>query len=176
MTAPSAVLQGAMFPLAELRDTDRSVVNPLLIAWEHKMGPIRRPPEYGEWCHVLLHEGRPIALAVASTLVRTHVAGFAGRLTRESTVELSRICAARPGLCRAMLRLWRELVFPSLPFRFAISYSARKYHTGELYRFDGWRYLGRSRSGTDRRTNRDGFDRHIWGWGVPADWTMEDGA
>lgn len=165
-----------MFPLAELRDTDRSVVNPLLVEWGHKMGPISRPPEYGEWCHVLLHEGRPVALTVASTLIRESVAGFAERLTRENTVELSRVCAARPGLCRAMLRLWRELVFPALAFPFAISYSATKYHRGDLYRFDGWRYLGDSRSGTDQRTQRKGYDRHIWGWSVPADWTMERAA
>lgn len=99
----------ALFPLCTLETIELSDANALLTRWAHKMGPILRPAEYGQWQHALLHEGRPVALAVASRLIRANVGGGLDHLTRENTCELSRLCAERSGLCRVMLRL-REKV------------------------------------------------------------------
>lgn len=153
------------FPRATLEDFDRDQANALLIAWGHKMGPIRRPPEYGFWAQQLVHEGNPVAVMVAAALVREHVGGGLAHLTRANTIELARVCAARAGLCRVAVRLWRELVFPSLGKPFAISYQDSAEHRGDLYRFDGWVRLAQVRaSGTDHRTGRKGRPRVIWGW------------
>lgn len=154
-----------LFPRATLEDCDMAQANTLLLAWHHKMGPIRRPPEYGFWAQQLLHEGKPVALMVAAALVRERVGGGLSHLSRANTIELARVCAARPGLCRVAVRLWRELVFPSLGKPYAISYQDSAEHRGDLYRFDGWVRLAQVRaSGTDHRSGRKGRPRVIWGW------------
>ena len=83
---------------------------------------------------------------------------------REECCELSRLCCERPDLCRVVLRLWREFVFPATGKHWAISYQDAVAHTGNLYRFDGWVRLGKSRSGTDQRSGRRGRNKVIWGW------------
>jgi len=152
-------------PIAQLLEISHEEANHQLVAFGHRMGGLRRPPEYGLWCHALVSDCRVIAVTAASTLIRDHVGGGLSHLTRLNTVELSRLCAARPGLCRPMLRLWRELVFPTLGYANAISYQDSVMHTGNVYRFDGWaRSPRRSRSGTDARTNTKGRDKWIWVW------------
>lgn len=141
---------------------DLSEANSLLIQWGHKMGPLRRGNQ-GGWCHALSHEGRPVALTTASYLISPRVGG-AHHLTRENTLELSRLCAERSGLCRVALRLWREFVFQSLPFEWAMSYQDADLHNGNTYRFDGWKMVGASRSGTDTRSGRPGRNKRIWTW------------
>ncbi len=80
-------------------------------------------------------------------------------------VELSRICAARPHLNRAILRLWRESVFALLPHVYAISYQDAVLHSGDLYRFDGWQCIVQSaRSGTDARSGKKGRRKRVWLW------------
>jgi hypothetical protein len=71
MSAPS------MFPLATLQSCSVDEANALLIAWQHRMGPISRPMDGGEEAHVLLHLGEPIAVTVHSTLIREGVGGGA---------------------------------------------------------------------------------------------------
>lgn len=78
------------------------------------------------------------------------------------TVELSRLCSSSPHLCRVTLRLWREAVFRKLKKPYAISYQDAKLHTGNTYRFDGWRKIGTSRSGPDTRSGRKGRSKVIW--------------
>lgn len=85
-------------------------------------------------------------------------------LTRENTCELSRLCAERPHLCRVALRLWREFVFPQLGYRYVISYQDADMHSGNTYRFDGWKRAGFSSSGTDTRSGRRGRRKWIWVW------------
>ncbi|WP_292644716.1 hypothetical protein [Mesorhizobium sp.] len=57
-------------------------------------------------------------------------------------IELSRLCAARPDLSRAMFRMWRAFAFPTLcqecGFVWAVTYQDVAIHAGNLYRFDGW--------------------------------------
>jgi hypothetical protein len=150
-------------PIAHLAAISRAELNVCLVKWGHRMGPWKRP-DYGEWFHALFHNGDLVAVTAAGSLIRDTCAG----LTRIDAVELGRMCAVRPHLCRPMLRLWREFVFPDLcrahSYRWAVSYQDAVMHTGDLYRFDGWVALGRSRSGTDQRTGRKGRDKVIWGF------------
>ena len=69
-----------------------------------------------------------------------------------------------------MLRLWREFVFPAFGAPWAVSYQDEKLHTGNLYRFDGWRVLATSqRSGPDTRSGRAGRSKSVWGWNRDPD-------
>ena len=72
------------------------------------MGEIHRPTR--GWSYGLRHEGRLLAVVATDTLIRERVAG----LTRHDAVELSRLCAAKPDLCRVALRLWRSFAFPAI--------------------------------------------------------------
>jgi hypothetical protein len=154
----------SLFPMVALEPCRLDVANDLLVRWEHRMGPINRPNNDTQ-AHQLLHEGEPVGIVTTSWLVREWVGGGLTHLTRENTVELSRLCAARPGLCRVLLRLWREFVFPVLPYAAAISYQDAAQHTGNLYRFDGWKRAALSRAGgTDQRSGRKGRDRWVWVW------------
>jgi antitoxin VapB len=163
-------------PIAAFAECGLDDVNRLLVAWGHRMGPLDRGvTNYGcEGYYALLHHREPIAVATHSTLIRDHAGGGLAHLTRDNTIELSRLCAARPGLCRVMLRLWRELVFPALGLRYALSYQDADLHTGNTYRFDGWkRSLEMSRSGTDARTGKRGRNKWVWYWELPAVASME---
>lgn len=147
-------------PLAHIERIDRYHLNQALVAWQHKMGPWSRPDYSPPVFHGLFHNGNMVAVTATGQLIADTCAG----LRRDEAIELGRVCAARPALCRVMLRMWREFVFPSLDRRWAVSYQDAVAHTGNLYRFDGWVKLGASRSGTDTRGNRKGRSKIIWGW------------
>jgi hypothetical protein len=129
----------------------------------HRMGALERGNESGRH-FALMHNGEPVAVAMASTLIRECVGGGNQHLTRANCMELSRLCAVRPGLCRVALRLWREFVFPGLGVAAAISYQDADLHNGNTYRFDGWERIGFSSSGTDKRSGRKGRRKWIWQW------------
>lgn len=153
------------FPAVRFCQIGRGALNERLLAWGHRMGPVRRPT--GGWSHGLFHDDELVAVVATDTLIRPRVAG----LTRQEAIELSRLCAARPDLSRVALRLWRAFVFPALcqrhGFCWAISYQDAHAHSGNLYRFDGWTRLATSRSGTDSRSGRRGRSKVIWGWRDP---------
>ncbi len=153
-----------MFPLAEFDSIPLVRANELLTLWGHRMGPLLRGNSGSLHCHALFANGDPVALACTSSLIREHVGGGLSHMTRANTVELSRLCAANPWACRVVLRLWRELVFPGLGVAAAISYQDADMHTGNVYRFDGWKREAFSRSGTDQRTGRKGRNKYIWVW------------
>lgn len=150
------------FPTVAFEPISRETLNACLSAWHHKMGEVHRP-SHG-WSHGLRIDDDLVAVVATDTLIRPRVAG----LGRRNAIELSRLCAAKPALCRVALRLWRVFVFPVIARHrgcyWAISYQDAAMHSGNLYRFDGWLRLGRSRSGTDPRTGRRGRDKVIWGW------------
>ena len=152
-----------MPPIAHVQAITLGELNDALRRWEHKMGPWRRPTFRG-WFHGLFHNGQLVAVTAAGDLIRERVAGF----ERAQAIELARLCAATPALCRPMLRLWREFVFPALcavhGWSWAVSYQDAVLHTGGLYRHDGWVRVGRSRSGTDARSGARGRSKVIWGW------------
>lgn len=150
------------FPSVSFEPIDRTELNRCLVAWGHRMGAINRPSS--GWSHGLRHGGELVAVVATDVLIRARVAGF----SRAEAIELSRLCAARPELSRVVLRLWRAFVFPELARRrgclWAISYQDAALHRGDLYRFDGWVRIGRSRSGRDTRSGRVGRRKVIWGW------------
>ena len=153
----------AMFPIVTFTRTTLAQANDLLVAWHHKMGPLHRGNQ-GAVCYVLLSDGQPVAITTASNLIAPHVGGGATWLTRENTIELSRLCAERPSLTRVALRLWREFVFPRGGHQFAISYQDSDIHTGNTYRFDGWSRIAYSHSGRDTRSGRPGRNKWVWQW------------
>ena len=143
-------------------------LNRCLVEWEHKMGPLNRP-RYGEFggAHGLRHEGKLLAVVASERMIAARTCG----LSRDDAFELARVCAARPGLCRVVVRLWREFVFPAMAaagrYTWAISYQDRVQHRGDLYRMDGWVRLGETSSGTDTRGRdgvRKGRRKTVWGW------------
>lgn len=144
-------------------------LNACLSAWGHQMGPFHRPDVGAARFHGLRHDGRLVAVVAADALVTPAVAG----LSRAEAIELARVCAERPDLCRVALRLWREFVFPPIcaarGCAWALSYQDAALHTGNLYRFDGWVQVGRSSSGTDPRRGKKGRRKVIWGWHSDAD-------
>ncbi len=97
-------------PIQHIDTIDLDQLNRCLIAWDHKMGPWTRPAYGGPWLHGMFHHGQLVAVIAAGTLIRERCGGF----RRDEAFELGRVCAARPHLCRPMLRLWRELMFPDL--------------------------------------------------------------
>jgi antitoxin VapB len=157
-------------PLYAFDQIDLAQANALLVRWGHKMGPLERGNVVGVH-YALFEHGEPVAVAMAAPLIRECVGGGNQHLTRDNTIELARLCAARPGLCRVALRLWREGVFPAMrtpggrPYTAAISYQDADLHSGNTYRFDGWVCIGRSSSGADRRSGRKGRNKRIWCWG-----------
>jgi hypothetical protein len=155
-------------PIAHLAQIDRDTLNDALNAWGHKMGPWLRPEFKGEWLHGLYNNGGLVAVVAAAQLITPHITTTAGPLDRAQAFELGRLCAVRPNLCRAMLRLWREFVFPAIcaahGYKWVISYQDAVLHRGDVYRFDGWVEIGRSNSGTDARSGRKGRRKIIWGW------------
>lgn len=152
-------------PIVHLEAIDRDQLNRALVDWHHKMGPWERPLFGREWLHGLHWNGALVGVTAAAPLIRESCAG----LSRDQAMELGRICAGWPGLCRAVLRLWRELLFPALGYEWVVSYQDAVAHSGNLYRFDGWLRLGTSSSGTDPRGDRRGRRKVIWGWARTAE-------
>jgi antitoxin VapB len=151
-----------LLPFVTFQPISLEQANECLSAWGHKMGPCVRGKARGS-SHGLLFEGELVAVTITATLIRDAV-GNAPGLNRGNTVELARLCAARAGLCRVAIRLWREFVFPQLGYRYAISYQDAELHNGNTYRFDGWQRISRSRSGVDSRSGRKGRDKWVWLW------------
>jgi antitoxin VapB len=151
-------------PVISFDAIDKCDLNRCLVAWGHKMGPWNRPDFGSEAFHGLRHHGELIAVTAAARIIPEQTVGF----HRDDTFELGRMCAVRPNLNRVTLRLWREFVFPGMcqahRWTWAISYQDAVLHSGDLYRFDGWVRLGRSKSGTDQRSGRVGRDKVVWGW------------
>lgn len=143
-------------------------LNRCLVAWGHKMGPWNRPDYGNARFHGLRHDGDLVAVTALDQLITAEVQG----LRRDQAIELGRVCAARPGLNRVAVRLWREFVFPAVcrerGVTWAISYQDAVLHSGDLYRFDGWVKLGTSSSGTDARSGAKGRRKVIWGWQLRA--------
>jgi hypothetical protein len=152
-----------MIPLVTFEEITKEEANKLLILWGHKMGPLCRGNQAGLH-YALIHNDKPVALTSQSNLISPVVGGGLNYLTRDNTIELSRLCAERTNLCRVALRLWREFVFPLTDYQYAISYQDADLHNGNIYRFDGWKRVGYSRSGTDTRSGRKGRNKYIWEW------------
>lgn len=142
-------------------------INECLIVWGHRMGPLQRPNFGRGRCYGLRHLGQLVAVAAHDQMIAPETCG----LRRDEALELTRVCAIRPDLCRVIVRLWREFAFPpacrAWRCSWAISYQDNHLHSGNLYRFDGWVRIGATRSGTDQRSAggvRKGRNKTVWGW------------
>ncbi|WP_126975554.1 hypothetical protein [Frigidibacter oleivorans] len=156
-------------PLVHVEAIDRLTLNRLLVEWNHKMGPLERPKFALEANYALYHNGVSVAVIATSETVR-EVVGQTG-LRRDECIELARLCACRPHICRVMLRVWREFIFPPLAAvhrrQVAVSYQDADLHNGQTYRFDGWTMIGRGGGGgRDARSGRLGRDLRIWAWAI----------
>ena len=154
-------------PVVHIERINRDQLNRCLVDWGHRMGPFTRPAYAIDAHYALFHNGAAVAVTSASDTVREVVAQTG--LRRDQCVELARLCAARPHLCRPMLRLWREFIFPALAERhgrqIAVSYQDEALHSGDVYRFDGWAMIGKGGgTGTDNRTGRKGRKLGVWAW------------
>jgi antitoxin VapB len=155
-----------MFPLLTFDAIPLGEANRLLVAWSHKMGPMNRPMGRQDAHALIMHDG-PVAVVCTADLVAETV-GSAPYLNRGNCIELARVCAVSRDWNRVAVRLWRNVVFPLLAAEYAVSYQDAVLHSGDLYRFDGWKKVGFSHSGTDARSGRKGRDKFIWVWPQPA--------
>jgi len=170
-TPTAAPLHGivlpSMFPLVSFDKITLPEANRLLVQFNHKMGPLKRGKQ-GAWCHAMFHQGEPVGVVTASWLISRHLGGCDRKWNRDNVVELSRLAATRSGLCRVVLRSWREFALPAIAeqhgFVAAASYQDTDLHNGNTYRFDGWKKIGKSHSGTDTRSGRPGRNKAIWLW------------
>jgi len=153
-----------ILPICHLAPIELHQANELLTLWLHKMGPLLRGNSGALHVHALFVHNQPVALATTSSLICARVGGGLGHITRDNGVELSRLCASEPWACRVMLRLWRETIFPATGKRYAISYQDSDIHTGNTYRFDGWKREAWARGTPDLRSGRKGRNRYIWVW------------
>lgn len=153
-----------MFPMVRFDPISIGVANDGLVAWAHKMGPLNRPFQSLDLGHGLFHGDDLVACTTTSTLMNRNIGGGLTHITRANALELSRLCAVRPGLCRVALRLWREFVFPGLGVPIVISYQDADLHNGNTYRFDGWERLAYCRGTPDRRSGREARNKYVWAW------------
>lgn len=77
-----------IFPAVRFCQIGRGALNERLLAWGHRMGPVRRPT--GGWSHGLFHDDELVAVVATDSLIRPRVAG----LTRQEAIELSRALPA----------------------------------------------------------------------------------
>lgn len=128
-------LRLASVPVCGLVPVSMAEANALLSEWGHYLGPCHRPFRSEGW--VLDVAGRPVSVAVTSSIVSETVCGYG----KQDVVELARLCSLERWATRVTLRLWREVAAPRyLPWtpRAAVAYSQNGRHDGTLYRFDGW--------------------------------------
>lgn len=116
--------------------------------WGHWLGGCARP--FGRNSFGLRFGKKLVAVAVSASTAGTRCGGY----SRYEVVELARLCADPEfrSYTRVALRLWRETA-PRVwadhywPVKACVSYSNALRHTGDIYRFDGWRKIGNVRGG-----------------------------
>jgi hypothetical protein len=159
-------------PLGGFYSLDPDEVNRYLVEWGHKLGPCNRPFRQEGWG--LFVNGRPVSVAMSASIVNGPVDVY----QRNQVVELARLCSSERWANRVMLRFWREVCGPlwaCWPVAAAVSYSQNAHHTGNLYRFDGWRKVsdncGSSGGGSWSRkryaTDAAHGKKSLWIWDYP---------
>ena len=170
MTAP-AQLALVHAPIVGLVPYTIADANRLLERWEHKLGICARP--FRQEAFALELDGKPLAVAISASVVSDHVAGY----KRNEVVELARLGRTpdAPWVLRVMLRLWRAVCAPRWscwPVKAAVSYHKQAWHSGDIYRFDGWEKAsencGSSGGGAWSRPRYAGDAAHgrktLWVW------------
>ncbi len=160
-----------LFPLVAFEITADCEVDQLLVDWGHWLGGCNRP--FGRQSFRLVVGGRGIvAVAVSASTVNKTCGGF----DRKDVIELARLCSkpSEEWATRVMLRLWREVapkVWPYWVARALVSYSNSVRHTGNIYRFDGWRKVGEVPGGVagGNWTRGKRYDpKAVWVWDLKS--------
>ena len=127
---------------------ENSVADEALRAWGHWLGGCNRP--FGRQSFGLFLRGNLVSVAVSASTVNNRCAGY----DRQEVVELARQ-ASNPDhrdLTRVCVRLWRVTAGDCWaqdywPVKALVSYSNSLRHSGNMYRFDGWKLAGEVRGG-----------------------------
>jgi hypothetical protein len=138
-----------LFPLITFDLIPNERADAALVEWGHWLGGCNRP--FGRQSFGLEIEGELLAVAVSASTVNAHCGGY----ERLEVVELARLCAhpEHRDLTRPALRLWRVIAPVTWgrhfwPVRALVSYANAIRHTGDIYRFDGWRKVAEVSGGT----------------------------
>lgn len=112
--------------------------NDALVEWGHWLGGCNRP--FGVQSFGLKIEGELLSVAVSASVPGVTCAGY----NRKEVVELARLCSHpnHRDLTRPVLRLWRKIApatWHYWPVIALVSYANAVKHTGNIYRFDGWK-------------------------------------
>jgi antitoxin VapB len=119
--------------------------NELLVKWKHKLGPCNRPFRMEVFALVVNDE--PVSVAISASIVHGPVYGY----QVHEVLELARLASSNGWANRVMLRVWRECLAPTYKSwkpKAVVSYSHNALHSGDIYRFDGWKKV-KDDCGTD---------------------------
>lgn len=162
-----------MFPLMAWELIPDAIADSKLVEWGHWLGGCNRP--FGRHSFGLSLEAEIVAVAVSASTVAPRCGGMA----RKEVVELARLCSHpdHTDLTRVALRLWRKTAPTAWgreywPVRAVVSYSNSIRHTGDIYRFDGWKNIfdvpgevnTDSRTGKKRKTD----PKKVWVFHLPT--------
>lgn len=136
----------SLFPIVAWERIPNGDANRRLIDWEHYLGACNRP--FGRISFGLFYDGELVSVATAAFLVKRSIYGF----RRVDSLECARLCThpAHRDLTRVCLRLFRK----TAPSEWAreyfepiaiLSYHKKDQHSGDIYRFDGWRFVRHTR-------------------------------
>lgn len=152
---------------------------------DHWLGACKRP--FGRISYGLYLLGDLVAVAVSASTPNERCGG----LSRYRVVELVRL-TARDGhrdQTRVALRCWRTLAARDWAAAYGahwplithlVSYQNAARHSGDIYRFDGWKPIGESKGstagGTWSRPRANSEPMRVWGWKLPEPLVTEAAA
>lgn len=130
------------YPIFTFGRIDDDVADARLVEWGHWLGACNRP--FGRQSFGLTYCGELVSVAVSASTVNASCGGW----PRNQVVELARQCShpLHRDLTRVMVRLWRIFAprawsHQYWPVKAVVSYSNRNRHSGDIYRFDGWKKI-----------------------------------
>ena len=162
-----------LYPLVSFDRIPNEQADELLVKWDHWLGGCNRP--FGRQSFGLhVADVGLVSIAVSASTVNANCGGY----DRHVVVELARLCSHpdHRWASRVCLRLWREVAARCWaadywPVQALVSYSNAIRHTGDLYRFDGWRRVGDVRGSTGGGTwtrNKTMEPKTVWVWELIA--------
>jgi hypothetical protein len=163
--AQSEARSMSLFPLARFEVIELSEANRALIAWAHFLGQFDRP--FGYQAFGLFLGDALVSVAISGSTINATCAGW----ERGRVVELARLCSHpdHRWSTRVCLRFWRVTAPASWgseywPVDAAVSYQNAARHSGDIYRFDGWKKVAEVRgSGAGGTWSRKKGERKaIW--------------
>lgn len=164
-----------MFPIVSFERVEPTDADARLVRWGHYLGACDRP--FGRQDFALVVRGAVVSVCTSASTVSATCAGY----SRYEVVELARLVTDPRArwATRVALRLWRELAPAEWVAEYrehwarvvaCVSYSNATRHTGDVYRFDGWRKVavmpGSAGGGTHTRRRATREDKAVWVYAV----------